>query len=104
MHFALTIGCVCIRMCSPLFRSGKSSLLTALLGEMSLVSGSIHTRGQLTYSYCDQRPWIMNASVQDNILMGQPMDEARFSAAVHASCLDDDIKMLPAGLRTEIGE
>ena len=84
--------------------SGKSSLLTALLGEMSLVSGAIRTSGELKYSYCDQRPWIMNASVQDNILMGQPLDEARFNAAVYATCLEDDIKMLPAGLKTEIGK
>jgi len=32
------------------FRSGKSSLLSALLGELKVVTGSIHVRGRVAYA------------------------------------------------------
>jgi len=55
-------------------------------------------------SYCDQRPWIMNDTVLNNILLGAPYDEARLDAAIFAAYLDDDLKVLPGGLNTQIGE
>lgn len=82
--------------------SGKSSLLSALLGEMRHQSGKVHVAGSI--AYCDQRPWILNATVQDNILFGLPYDQNRFDRAVHAASLEDDIKVLPGGVLTEIGK
>lgn len=82
--------------------SGKSSLLNLLLGEMHLTSGSVSMRGSV--AYCDQKPWIRNCTVQENILFDTPMDEDRFQAALEASSLIDDIKILPGGVHTEIGE
>ncbi|CAM9244868.1 unnamed protein product, partial [Ectocarpus fasciculatus] len=83
--------------------SGKSSFLNSVLGEMYMEDGgSISVRGSI--AYCDQRPWIMNATVEDNILFGKPKEESRFLRAVAASCLDDDLKIMPAGILTEIGE
>ena len=41
---------------------------------------------------------------QENILFGDPFDEARFDRAIHASSLEDDLKVLPGGVLTEIGE
>lgn len=82
--------------------SGKSSFLSALLGEMNLQSGSVRLSGSV--AYCDQRPWILNATLRDNILFGLPYDEAKFDAAVHTSNLEDDIRVLPGGVLTEIGE
>eukprot|EP01034_Spumella_vulgaris_P026794 gene26794-33430_t len=46
--------------------SGKSSLLSALLGEMILERGQVQLAGSV--AYCTQQPWILNATVQDNIL------------------------------------
>lgn len=40
--------------------SGKSSFLNALLGELHLKSGSVRVAGSV--SYCDQKPWILNAT------------------------------------------
>ena len=40
---------------------------------------------------------------QDNILFGLPYDEKRFDRTIHASSLEDDIKVLPGGVLTEIG-
>ena len=55
-------------------------------------------------AYCDQRPWILNATVKENILFGLEYDEVLFKLAVHASSLEDDIKILPGGVLCEIGE
>lgn len=90
--------------------SGKSSLLSTLLGEMVLKSGKVvmfrncDTGAPATIAYCDQRPWIVNATVEENITFGKPMDEERMKRAIFASCMQDDLKLLSAGLQTEIGE
>ena len=82
--------------------SGKSSLLNALLGELNLEKGSVTLLGSLAYH--QQQPWIVNSSVEENILFGLPKDEQRFQAVLAHSALEDDIKNFPAGLKTEIGE
>eukprot|EP00595_Chromulina_sp_UTEXLB2642_P001483 CAMPEP_0196765106 /NCGR_PEP_ID=MMETSP1095-20130614/7596_1 /TAXON_ID=96789 ORGANISM="Chromulina nebulosa, Strain UTEXLB2642" /NCGR_SAMPLE_ID=MMETSP1095 /ASSEMBLY_ACC=CAM_ASM_000446 /LENGTH=565 /DNA_ID=CAMNT_0042122507 /DNA_START=720 /DNA_END=2418 /DNA_ORIENTATION=+ len=82
--------------------SGKSSFLSTMLGELHLTSGYVRVLGNV--SYCDQRPWILNATVKDNILFGKPYDEAKFNSALHAANLYDDIKVLQGGVNTEIGE
>eukprot|EP01035_Chromulina_nebulosa_P019561 gene19561-25461_t len=82
--------------------SGKSSFLSTMLGELHLTSGYVRVLGNV--AYCDQRPWILNATVKDNILFGKPYDEAKFNTALHAANLYDDIKVLQGGVNTEIGE
>jgi ATP-binding cassette, subfamily C (CFTR/MRP), member 1 len=82
--------------------SGKTSLLSALLGDLSLTSGTVHMAGTLAYHA--QQPWILNATVKDNILLGSPYDEKRFEETIRASCLAADIAILPGGVDTEIGE
>jgi ABC-type multidrug transport system fused ATPase/permease subunit len=82
--------------------SGKSSLLNGLLGEMLLQSGQVRVHGSI--AYCDQRPWILNDTVQGNVLFGQPYDEARFDAALYAANMEDDVTVLPGGINTQIGK
>jgi ABC-type multidrug transport system fused ATPase/permease subunit len=82
--------------------SGKSSILASLLGEMHLQSGFVRCSGSI--AYCDQRPWILNDTVQGNILFGKPYNETKFDMALYAANLEDDIKVLPGGLHTQIGE
>jgi len=48
--------------------SGKSALLNACLGEMSVVRGAVSVRGRM--ALCPQTPWIFNASLRDNVLFG----------------------------------
>jgi len=81
--------------------SGKSSLISAILGNMYLHSGEVNVTGKI--SYCDQTPWILNSTVEGNILFGSPKDQIRFDLAIKAACLDDDLRILPAGINTEIG-
>ncbi|KAI1798260.1 multidrug resistance-associated ABC transporter [Ganoderma leucocontextum] len=82
--------------------SGKSSLVQALIGEMR------KTRGECTFSstaaYVPQTAWIMNATLRQNIIFGQPEDDARFHDIIKACCLEPDLEMLPNGEQTEIGE
>ncbi|KAI8865339.1 P-loop containing nucleoside triphosphate hydrolase protein, partial [Ramicandelaber brevisporus] len=82
--------------------SGKSSILGALVGEMKRVSGTIEFGG--TIGYCTQTAWIQNATVRDNILFGQPFDEARYRQVVRVCALERDLQQLPDGDQTEIGE
>jgi ATP-binding cassette subfamily C (CFTR/MRP) protein 1 len=81
---------------------GKSSLLSALLGEMNLQSGRVQVAGSV--AYCAQQPWILNDTVQGNILFGLPMEEERFTNALFASNLYADLEALSGGLQTQIGE
>lgn len=81
---------------------GKSSFLSMLLGELHLKAGSVRLTGSI--AYCDQRPWILNTTVRDNILFGKEYNEEKFDLAIHAANLEDDIRVLPGGILTEIGE
>ncbi|KAJ8496778.1 hypothetical protein ONZ45_g12317 [Pleurotus djamor] len=82
--------------------SGKSSLIQSLIGEMRKTSGQVTLGG--TVSYVPQRAWIRNASLRENILFGQPVDEDRLRQVIHACSLDHDLSVLPQGEHTEIGE
>ncbi|XP_017924703.1 canalicular multispecific organic anion transporter 1 [Manacus vitellinus] len=82
--------------------SGKSSLVSAMLGEMENIKGHINIQGSL--AYVPQQAWIQNATLKDNILFGSELDEARYQQVLKACALLPDLKLLPAGDQTEIGE
>lgn len=82
--------------------AGKSSLLSALLGELEQMDGCVTMKG--TAAYVPQQAWIQNASVEDNILFGNEMDEAWFNSVVDACALQPDLESFPAGQKSEIGE
>ncbi|CAK4699024.1 unnamed protein product, partial [Aphanomyces euteiches] len=82
--------------------SGKSSLCSALLGEMDKLAGSVYVGGSV--AYFSQQPWIQNASVRENILFGRPYDREKYRAVIDACALTKDLASFPAGDRTEIGQ
>ncbi|XP_064629119.1 multidrug resistance-associated protein 1-like isoform X2 [Lineus longissimus] len=82
--------------------SGKSSLVSALLGEMIKDHGTVQIRGSV--AYVAQQAWIQNASVRDNILFGKLFDQVQYNSVIEACALTKDLEMLPAGDKTEIGE
>ncbi|KAL4706573.1 hypothetical protein ACJJTC_015771, partial [Scirpophaga incertulas] len=82
--------------------SGKSSLLSALLGEMNKVSGRINITGEI--AYVPQQAWIQNATLQDNILFGKALDKNRYNTVITVCALKPDFEVLPGGDQTEIGE
>uniref|UniRef100_A0A8C5GHE0 ATP-binding cassette, sub-family C (CFTR/MRP), member 2 n=1 Tax=Gouania willdenowi TaxID=441366 RepID=A0A8C5GHE0_GOUWI len=82
--------------------SGKSSLISALLGEMHCTKGFINIKGSL--AYVPQQAWIQNATLKDNILFGSPNEEKRFQGVLDACALTPDLELLPGAELTEIGE
>uniref|UniRef100_A0A673JB78 Multidrug resistance-associated protein 5-like n=1 Tax=Sinocyclocheilus rhinocerous TaxID=307959 RepID=A0A673JB78_9TELE len=82
--------------------SGKSSLLSALLGQMTLLGGSVAINGD--FAYVAQQAWILNDSLRENILFGRKYIEEKYNAVLEACCLFPDIIELPYGDMTEIGE
>ncbi|NWX19914.1 MRP6 protein, partial [Aegotheles bennettii] len=82
--------------------AGKSSLLSALLGELENRNGCVTVKG--TAAYVPQQAWIQNASVEDNILFGKEMDETWFNRVIDACALQPDLESFPAGRKSEIGE
>jgi ABC-type multidrug transport system fused ATPase/permease subunit len=49
--------------------SGKSSLLSALLGDMIRVEGEANIKGKV--AYVPQQAWMQNATLKNNILFGR---------------------------------
>jgi len=92
--------------------SGKSSFLSAILGEMESIKDSKiyiprddHEKDSTSFvSYCAQSPWVINETIKGNILFNRPYDEDRYNAVLDCCALLDDLKVLPAGDATEIGE
>ncbi|KAJ2745284.1 hypothetical protein GGI20_002307 [Coemansia sp. BCRC 34301] len=82
--------------------SGKSSLLSALLGDMRKESGDVVVCGQV--AFVPQQPWIMNATLRSNVLFGLKYDEVFYNRVIDACALRPDLDMLTAGDMTEIGE
>lgn len=83
--------------------SGKSSLLSAMIGEMKQTKGQ--TRISSKYmAYCPQQSWIQNGTVKENITFGLPYDDNKYRQALRCCCLERDLEILPAGDQTEIGE
>ena len=86
--------------------SGKSSLISALLKEIPLISGTSTLNGRV--AYCAQTPWIQNLSLRDNVLFGNdisdPVIAAAYKKAIDAAALTPDLAILSDGDLTEIGE
>ncbi|XP_077424342.1 ATP-binding cassette sub-family C member 8 isoform X4 [Vanacampus margaritifer] len=108
---------------------GKSSLLLAALGEMQRVSGTVtwnslpnldsegdespteretaadgDVRKRCAVAYASQKPWLLNATVVENITFEMPMIKTRYKAVIDACSLQPDIDILPQGDLTEVGE
>ncbi|AOW04564.1 Plasma membrane ATP-binding cassette (ABC) transporter, putative [Yarrowia lipolytica] len=81
--------------------TGKSSLLSAIAGLMVKTAGSVTVAGEMIFS---PSPWVHNATIRDNILFGQPFDQALYSKVIHACALERDFEILPGGDATEVGE
>ncbi|XP_043720741.1 ABC transporter C family member 3-like [Telopea speciosissima] len=82
--------------------SGKSSLLSCILGEVAKVSGDIKLNG--TKAYVAQSPWIQSGKIVDNILFGKEMDKERYEMILEACSLKNDLKLCAFGDQTIIGE
>lgn len=82
--------------------SGKSSLLSAILGDMHRIRGTLHTSGSI--AYVSQVAAIYNMTVRDNITFGKRFDPALYARVIKACELLNDLNTFPAGDLTEVGE
>ncbi|KAJ3541459.1 hypothetical protein NM208_g4600 [Fusarium decemcellulare] len=99
--------------------TGKSLLLSAMLGEADLLDGSIYapkgrsarhddadpnnwiTPGSI--AYVGDSPWLENTSLRNNILFGLPFVKPRYDQVIQVCALEEDLDALPDGDGTELG-
>ncbi|OCF40975.1 ATP-binding cassette transporter [Kwoniella heveanensis CBS 569] len=100
--------------------SGKSTLVLGLLGEALLLQGKVfmpddHANRDVcpidpstgladTVAYCSQTPWLIGASIKENIVFGSEWDVKRYNAVVDACALRRDFEIFELGDETEVGE
>ncbi|TGJ83486.1 hypothetical protein E0Z10_g5277 [Xylaria hypoxylon] len=99
--------------------SGKTSMLMALLGEMTLTKGNVYLPGGRsredvrpdpatgladTCAYVAQTAWLVNANIKENILFSSTYDEKRYKDVLVACALERDLQILDNGDETLVGE
>lgn len=82
--------------------SGKTSLVSSLLGSLRITKGNLEMKG--TIAYVPQQAWIFHGTVRDNITFGMPFDQEKFKRVAYACSLEADFKILPDGELTEVGD
>ena len=55
-------------------------------------------------AYVPQLAWMQNATVKENILFGKVSNSKFYEQTIAACALRSDLKILPGGDQTEIGE
>jgi ABC-type multidrug transport system fused ATPase/permease subunit len=99
--------------------SGKTSLLMALLGEMSKLSGNVYLPGGKSreelkadvdtglvesVAYCAQQAWLVNGTIKENIVFASPWNARRYKNVIVACSLQRDLEILDGGDQTLVGE
>ncbi|XP_054470688.1 ATP-binding cassette sub-family C member 4-like [Anoplopoma fimbria] len=82
--------------------AGKSSLLSAILGELSHESGVVKVKGELTY--VSQQPWILPGTIRSNILFGKELNPQKYDRVLKACALKRDMDLLPGGDLAMVGD
>lgn len=82
--------------------SGKTSLLSALLGELQIIRGRVCVNGSV--AYVPQQAWVQNKTLRDNITFINDFDVKRYNQVLECCALTEDLKVLSAEDMTEIGE
>ncbi|WVQ80023.1 hypothetical protein IAT38_002124 [Cryptococcus sp. DSM 104549] len=106
-------------VCGPV-GSGKTTLTLGLLGEVLLIEGKVfmpddHANRDVcpidpatgladTVAYCAQTPWLVGASIKENIVFGSAWDPRRYARVIAACALERDLEIFELGDETEVGE
>ena len=82
--------------------SGKSCFIKSLIDRLIILNKKeFNIDG--TISYASQTPFIVNATLKENILFYSEYDEERYNQIIKYCELEKDIESFPAGDQTEIG-
>ncbi|XP_042110921.1 ATP-binding cassette sub-family C member 4 isoform X2 [Ovis aries] len=82
--------------------AGKSSLLSAVLGELPPSQGQVSVHGRI--AYVSQQPWVFSGTVRSNILFGKKYEKERYEKVIKACALKKDLQLLEDGDLTMIGD
>ncbi|XP_075805253.1 ATP-binding cassette sub-family C member 4 isoform X1 [Microtus pennsylvanicus] len=82
--------------------AGKSSLLSAVLGELPPSNGLVNVHGRI--AYVSQQPWVFSGTVRSNILFGKKYEKERYEKVIKACALKKDLQLLEDGDLTVIGD
>uniref|UniRef100_A0A8C0DV65 ATP binding cassette subfamily C member 4 n=1 Tax=Balaenoptera musculus TaxID=9771 RepID=A0A8C0DV65_BALMU len=82
--------------------AGKSSLLSAVLGELPPSQGLVNVHGRI--AYVSQQPWVFSGTVRSNILFGKKYEKERYEKVIKACALKKDLQVLEDGDLTVIGD
>ncbi|KAG7125047.1 Metal resistance protein YCF1 like [Verticillium longisporum] len=85
---------------AALFKLGND--VSHILGDLWKINGQVEVHG--TVAYVAQSPWILNATVKENIIFGYRYDSTFYEKTVKACALVDDFAQLPDGDETVVGE
>ena len=110
------VVCVCVSLCKYIFYLPKLYYMHVYIHFTKLYatcSKYIHTctciyivsamlQGRV--AYVPQQAWILNATIQSNILFGKPMQGTKYHNTLQSCALQPDLDILPGGDQTEIGE
>jgi ABC-type multidrug transport system fused ATPase/permease subunit len=88
--------------------SGKSTLVSAILGDMNLINNNNNSKSQVVVNgnvaYVPQSSWIPNDTLQNVVLFGRPMNRSKYVETLKVCNLEKDLELLDSGDMTEIGE
>ncbi len=95
--------------------SGKSTLLYLMLGLYKPSSGGIYIDNKMLtpfnrkewykrIGYVSQDMFIMDATMAENIVLAESMDENKLAKAIERSSLMELVESLPMGVHTRIGD
>ncbi|OCT92610.1 hypothetical protein XELAEV_18015666mg [Xenopus laevis] len=82
--------------------AGKSSLLSAVLGELPKDKGFVDIRGRI--AYVSQQPWVFSGTVRSNILFGKDYVQEKYEKVLRVCALKKDMLQLEDGDLTIIGD
>ncbi|XP_050803051.1 ATP-binding cassette sub-family C member 4 isoform X1 [Gopherus flavomarginatus] len=82
--------------------AGKSSLLSAVLGELPKDKGLMDVRGRI--AYVSQQPWVFPGTVRSNILFGREYEREKYEKVLKVCALKKDMDLLEDGDLTVIGD
>ncbi|XP_057563357.1 ATP-binding cassette sub-family C member 4-like isoform X2 [Hippopotamus amphibius kiboko] len=82
--------------------AGKSSLLSAVLGELPPSQGLVSVHGRI--AYVSQQPWVFSGTSRSNILFGKKYEKERYEKVIKACALEEDFRLLEDGDLTVIGD